>query len=579
MAKIITAEEIEQAKQQAEQKGVHQNWEECSFRKSTKGNIVCSSEGQDIFLFHPGAKIIHMMNELSPAATGALGKLTKKQRKRLKAQQLEEERNRIETAVKQQVENLRGTIEVPANSWAKEVELSAYAVAEGEQAVAMLAVTPIIVNKHNKKICNYKNPILFPLQDWSTDALKQKITSVYNGEHVEGDVLVAPNEKTNILQAIKCYMKEMKAAKVHPSIEPYIAKNGFYQLLDRVLDKDMQDKIVFNVTKFSICKDKCIHFSFYETPFVYNFKEETIHIQRLKPWQDTALFVKKHKTALLKCIAAAKELNCAATIEKQELQISAPFRDGVTRNLVLSDEQDTPMTAAAVKRWHKAAAAEAEVKLLEQEQEAIQKVERLPVYGNLLAFHVLEFIERNENYITETAAVKNLRGLNQSFSGTITDTEGSGRYGLLTDAEVTDVINSLVTCGLLWRRRYDGTYGVFYTLKTGKDCITFLSDMAHPTWKLKKHPFSEFSDLEWVRYLEKVRVDGKERKLTKKELQEQMQLLEHKNVILMHPEEVRAFLEQKPEEWYLYADTMYAVENGIQKKYWKQVKSLFPAQK
>ena len=78
---------------------------------------------------------------------------------------------------------------------------------------------------------------------------------------------------------------------------------------------------------------------------------------------------------------------------------------------------------------------------------------------------------------------------------------------------------------------------------------------------------------------QKVRVDGKERKLTKKELQEQMQLLEHKNVILMHLEEVKTFLKQKPEEWYLYADIMYAVESGIQKKYWKQVKSLFPGQK
>ena len=99
--------------------------------------------------------------------------------------------------------------------------------------------------------------------------------------------------------------------------------------------------------------------------------------------------------------------------------------------------------------------------------------------------------------------------------------------------------------------------------------------MAHPTWNLKKHLFSKFSGLEWVRYLEKVRGgDGKERKLTKKELQERMQLLEHKNVILIHPEEVKAFLKQKPEEWYLYADTMYSVESGTQKKYWKQVKSL-----
>ena len=42
---------------------------------------------------------------------------------------------------------------------------------------------------------------------------------------------------------------------------------------------------------------------------------------------------------------------------------------------------------------------------------------------------------------------------------------------------------------------------------------------------------------------------------------------------------IKEFLKKKPTEWRLYANTMYAMENGIPKKYWKLVKNLFPKQK
>ena len=72
---------------------------------------------------------------------------------------------------------------------------------------------------------------------------------------------------------------------------------------------------------------------------------------------------------------------------------------------------------------------------------------------------------------------------------------------------------------------------------------------------------------------------GKERKLTKKEDQEQMKLLEQKRVLSIYPDLVRQFLKGKPEHWKDFAFTMYSMETGIQKKYWKYVTGLFEEKK
>lgn len=79
--------------------------------------------------------------------------------------------------------------------------------------------------------------------------------------------------------------------------------------------------------------------------------------------------------------------------------------------------------------------------------------------------------------------------------------------------------------------------------------------------------------------MKKVINAGKERKLTKKEDQEQMKLLEQKRVLSIYPDLVRQFLKGKPEHWKDFAFTMYSMETGIQKKYWKYVTGLFEEKK
>lgn len=578
MAKTITTEEIERAKQYAEQRGIHQNWETCSFRKSGKGNIVCSCNDRDIFLYHPSG-IIKQIDIPSPDVTGTLGKLTKKQRKRLLEQQREEDRKQMEQVLQQQVKQVLGATTFPENSWADSVKVDSYAVIENTQPVATLAVTPILKDHENSRIGHYKSPILFRFTNWNQDVLKSDILSVYQGKHTEGEFVLTQTTKEHVFHIMVPYLQSIKGMAVSPDIIEYLTKNGLYKFIARLNDPDTQNHILFNVSKFTVCKDGCVHFSFCDATFVYDFKQNKITVSNLKTWQETAAFVKKHKTALLKCIQSAKAQGISAKVDKQVLKLSAVFQDDSTHELLITEDGDTPLTAAAIKRWHKSITTEISKKIQEQEAATIKKIERLPVYGDMLAFHILEFIKNNEGYITEAAAIKNLRGLSQTFSGTISDTEGSGKYALLTTEEISDMIQKLINFELLQRRRYDGTYGVFYTLKTCKDSQTFLRSMSRPYQKVKKQPFSSFTDLDWVYYFKKIKESGKERKLTKKELQEQMQLLEHKNVVLLYPEETKEFLKNKPTEWRLYADTMYTMENGIPKKYWKLVKSLFPTQK
>jgi len=197
----------------------------------------------------------------------------------------------------------------------------------------------------------------------------------------------------------------------------------------------------------------------------------------------------------------------------------------------------------------------------------------LKSFGNLLASDIYDLVCLND-YITESAIVKNLRGMKQTFQATIKDVENSGKYGLLTNEEVERVYSQMKREKLISEKGIDGTYGEFYIVKP------------QPEGKLiseihieEKKEYAKFLDTDWVSYMKKVISAGKERKPTKKEDQEQMKLLEQKRVLSIYPDLARQFLKGKPEHWKDFAFTMYSMETGIQKKYWKYVTGLFEEKK
>lgn len=152
----------------------------------------------------------------------------------------------------------------------------------------------------------------------------------------------------------------------------------------------------------------------------------------------------------------------------------------------------------------------------------------------------------------------------------IEDIENSGKYGLLTGEEVKKAIHILDNDGLIYQQEIEGTYGWFYILKlrdSAKDLLSVEN-------KQEKKLFGEFTDLDWVNYLEKFHVDGKEPRLTNIQKNDQITFFEHKAVAILYPELTKEFLKIKPKEWQMYIETMYSMAAGVEKKYWKFLKDM-----
>ena len=77
--KEASPQEIARAKQIGGKHNKSINWKECSFRKSAKGNIICSRRNMDIFYISKKGKYVEQ-NRPAP------GSINKKQNKKAKNQ-------------------------------------------------------------------------------------------------------------------------------------------------------------------------------------------------------------------------------------------------------------------------------------------------------------------------------------------------------------------------------------------------------------------------------------------------------------------------------------------------------------
>ncbi len=100
-------------------------------------------------------------------------------------------------------------------------------------------------------------------------------------------------------------------------------------------------------------------------------------------------------------------------------------------------------------------------------------------YGGLIDSFIARdaaiFVKKNEEYITENAAIHFLRGLANTFGGNITETDAGGRYKPISSDEVEDIIDSMIYKGLIRTVTYKGTYGKFDVLKTTSDLDNFIN--------------------------------------------------------------------------------------------------------
>lgn len=84
--------------------------------------------------------------------------------------------------------------------------------------------------------------------------------------------------------------------------------------------------------------------------------------------------------------------------------------------------------------------------------------------NNFLARDIVEFIYKNEEYITENAVIQYMRGNKVQLNTVIHELQNFVAYKNYLNKDIAKVISSLIKDNIIEEWEYKGTYGKFYTL-------------------------------------------------------------------------------------------------------------------
>ena len=407
--------------------------------------------------------------------------------------------------------------------------------------------------------------------------LKKKIMSV--AKSPVHDLSITPDGATHIYEIVCKYLKKQKDMKVGEDL--WLAadesKRQLLRLVHAVSSRKMQtpDCYVgdFLNSKF---KSGCIHFVLNNYSFAYDIANDSVTMDEQQR-TELCLLAKRintQKKAIKICQKIIESLQAEGLQDDFNMSYALKDESIVIRGrrclgkLIIAPGEKT--TGTEIKKWLKNNRKEYELEQKRKQEEKEAELRSLRSYGSLVAIDALRLIAKNEKYITENAVVKNLRGMSQTLQSDIKDIENSGKYGLLTGDEVGKAVHILDNDGLIYKQEIEGTYGWFYILKLRDKA----KDLLSVENKQEKKPFDEFTDLDWVSYLGKFHIDGKEPRLTNIQKNDQITFFEHKSVAILYPELVKEFLKTRPKEWQMYIGTMYSMAAGVEKKYWKFLRDM-----
>lgn len=412
--------------------------------------------------------------------------------------------------------------------------------------------------------------------------LKKKIMSV--AKSPVQDMSITSDGAMHIYEMTCKYLKKQKGMKIDENLWMAADENKrqILRLVHAVSSRKMQTPNCY-VGDFlnSKFKNGCICFVLNNYNFAYDIANDSVTMDEQQK-AELCLLAKRlneQKKAIKICQKTMESLLEEGL--QDDLNISYALKD---ENIVIRGKRclgkfiifpGEKITGTEIKKWLKNSRKEYELEQKRKQEEKEAKLRSLQSYGSLVAIDALRLIAKNEKYITENAVVKNLRGMRQTLQSDIEDIENSGKYGLLTGEEVKKAVHTLDNDGLIYQQEIEGTYGWFYILKLrdkAKDLLSIEN-------KQKKKPFGEFTDIDWVNYLEKFHVDGKESRLTNIQKNDQITFFEHKSVAILYPELTKEFLKTKPKEWQMYIETMYSMAAGVEKKYWKALKKMYEKEK
>ena len=153
---------------------------------------------------------------------------------------------------------------------------------------------------------------------------------------------------------------------------------------------------------------------------------------------------------------------------------------------------------------------------------------------------------------------------------------------MLSISGVVAAVNDLVSCGLLKKidekiftgKGKGGRYGEEF-LPNAKNAILKPGDDYRIFAELpfeRKYDILGFTDMDWIDWLKNRRDEEINDETTSTEM---MNILEHSIVVLSYKDEMKLFLDGRPQSWRDYIETMEEMaEDKGEKEYWKTVQSM-----
>lgn len=436
-------------------------------------------------------------------------KAARKAEKQRQQQKREEWKERVRTKFPQNLDAVMTDMKAPfkPDGWSyKDMEFWEYY--ENEIQVT-IAIQKDIRTMKGLKLAYISGSMTTSVNPLSREAICKKVKYLMSSK--KRSVCLVDEGHQFLQRQTYLFLKKLKDLSVCQEFLKVVDEADFFEYMDFLKHnhaKECQDRI--RISEIQIKRGDVLKYKVFGQEFLYSIKENSVSMPNavLSRLKKLAGFEKEYRTVIKSCLKIADKIGCPQYRVTENLDVRVCALVGKRyAEQVFPPEEFSP---ASLRRWYKEKAKEFEEEEKEQERQKIKRAKSLKSFGNLLASDIYDLVCLND-YITESAIVKNLRGMKQTFQATIKYVENSGKYGLLTNEEVERVYSQMKREKLISEKGIDGTYGEFYIVKP------------QPEGKLiseihieEKKEYAKFLDTDWVSYMKKVISAGKERKLTKK---------------------------------------------------------------
>lgn len=189
---------------------------------------------------------------------------------------------------------------------------------------------------------------------------------------------------------------------------------------------------------------------------------------------------------------------------------------------------------------------------------------------SFLARDIVDFINRNSQYITEKAVIQYMRGNKVQLNTTIEDISGFVPYKNYEEHEIQNMLYRLINDDIIEERAYRGTFTTFYTLRPyGSDYNLVLENVKEE--EIDCEPFSKqtFNDFE----AEKIFFDYEKKiNLTMKDYMMLLNLTSAKGFFIRYYDEYVCLMQSAPKEFKAYVKMKIDTEdNAFMKKFLKEI--------